>query len=610
VKIKHTLTLLAALLLAPLASVSAVDSLMPYTAETVPNNVIDLWKDVDARKEALETKVVKEWRENGIVCRYVIFKVGTFKGAESRIAAFYTFPEGMKGGPAFVWSHGGGQRAQRERGAYFAQQGYATLDINWGGREMVEGIKPNTDWGNVDPSQGPEFYPKAFRKHTKADFLPDEHTIDPVVSPRNGNWFLLTYAARRAITFLEQQPEVDPEKIGVTGFSMGGNITSYVAIDSRLKAVVPMVGGTGFITQDLPGLPGSGQARNYKDHAELFARTMESQSYWKHVKCPVLLLTASDDFHGIVDHAYASMAALPHENWRVSLKMHYNHDLGPEQWILVNLWFDKYLKGKTGNIPKTAESSLVIEAKENAAVFTVQPDQATQIKALDIYYSYDPNPRARFWKRAIDVQNNKGVWTTTLDVRPGLPLFVFANCTYPLEREHESFDGATSTFTLTSVEQRYLPEQWKLETLRNRARSEAMFSTFNGDWGATHNGGLLTYKFQDPDMKIPANDRALRLKLKGVKEKLSVRFRVTQNKFLTGVKEPKEDFVASVLLQPDDTEAVVRVHDFHGSKKQEMTDWNNISTLTLEFIQQGRPVQLKGKPMLQSLEWTVAKPSP
>ena len=218
------------------------DTFVPYTADTVPNNVVALWKVVDARKDALETEIVKEWSEDGVVCRYVIFKVGTFKGADSRIAAFYTFPEGARKAAAIVWAHGGGQRAELEHGKYFARHGYAMVDINWGGREIVEGIEKNTDWGAIDPSQGPRFYPGAKRKSTKQDFLPDEHTIDSVVSPRNGNWFMLAYAGRRAITFLEQQPEVDPNRIGFTGYSMGGNITSYVSIDPRLKAVVPMVG--------------------------------------------------------------------------------------------------------------------------------------------------------------------------------------------------------------------------------------------------------------------------------------------------------------------------------------------------------------------------------
>ena len=174
------------------------DSLAPFTLETVPRDVRQLWDPIDFGKDPLETSVVREWEEAGVTCRYVLFTVGTFKGKKSRCAAFYTFPTGMKKGPAFVWAHGGGQRADRQRGLWFARQGYATIDINWGGREMVPGIEPNTDWGAVDPSQGPRFYAAALRPQVKLNLLPDQHTIDPVVSPRNGNWFLLAYAGRRA----------------------------------------------------------------------------------------------------------------------------------------------------------------------------------------------------------------------------------------------------------------------------------------------------------------------------------------------------------------------------------------------------------------------------
>jgi hypothetical protein len=152
-----------------------------------------------------------------------------------------------------VWAHGGGQRADRHRGEYFARQGYASIDINWLGRPLEDGIDINTDWGNVDPTQGPRFYSKALRQGWKRSLLPDEYTIDTVSSPRNSNWFLLAVAARRGITFLEQQPEVNADRIGLSGFSMGGMITALTAIDSRLKAVVPFVGGTGFKYVDFPG---------------------------------------------------------------------------------------------------------------------------------------------------------------------------------------------------------------------------------------------------------------------------------------------------------------------------------------------------------------------
>jgi len=157
----------------------AEETFTPYQAGEVPQNATDLWKDYDPGSEDLDVKVIKEWKEGGVVTRYITFKVGTFKGADSRIAAYYSFPDNGKKNSAFVWCHGGGQRAERSRGVYFAKQGFATVDINWLERPMEKDIDENTDWGNVDPTQGPRFYSKALRKSWKRSLQPDEYTIDP-----------------------------------------------------------------------------------------------------------------------------------------------------------------------------------------------------------------------------------------------------------------------------------------------------------------------------------------------------------------------------------------------------------------------------------------------
>ena len=44
----------------------------------------------------------------------------------------------------------------------------------------------------------------------------------------------------RAIDYLLTRKEVDPENIGVTGFSGGGTVTSYLmALDDRVKVAIP-----------------------------------------------------------------------------------------------------------------------------------------------------------------------------------------------------------------------------------------------------------------------------------------------------------------------------------------------------------------------------------
>lgn len=107
---------------------------------------------------------------------------------------------------------------------------------------------PNTDWGAVDPAQ--QKVPGYF------NLQPGEKYLDDFESPRNNNWYLLTIGARRGLTFLKQQPEIDPARLGVYGHSMGGNLTMYVAgCDDRVKVAAPSVGGSGFRTYPWAPLP-------------------------------------------------------------------------------------------------------------------------------------------------------------------------------------------------------------------------------------------------------------------------------------------------------------------------------------------------------------------
>ncbi len=216
---------------------------LPFTSlanePNVPTTVMELFADFDPRHDPLDTKVVREWERESIVYRYVTFHIGTFKDKPARMAAVYAVPKGAEKLPGLLHLHGGGQRAFLHEVEFYAKRGYACLSINWGGREMEEANEgdANTDWGAVDPTQ--QNVPGYF------NLKPGGKYLDPVESPRNNNWYLLTLGARRGLTFLEQQPEVDPEKLGVYGHSMGGNLTVYVAgTDIRVKVAAPSVGGS------------------------------------------------------------------------------------------------------------------------------------------------------------------------------------------------------------------------------------------------------------------------------------------------------------------------------------------------------------------------------
>ncbi len=63
-------------------------------------------------------------------------------------------------------------------------------------------------------------------------------TLFPIGKPLSG---LQVYENMRAVDYLQSRPEVDPDKLGITGASGGGNQTMYAgAWDTRFKAVVPV----------------------------------------------------------------------------------------------------------------------------------------------------------------------------------------------------------------------------------------------------------------------------------------------------------------------------------------------------------------------------------
>ena len=115
----------------------------------------------------------------------------------------------------------------------------AEVKLFWEGKTDAPNYRVTTDWGAVDGYHAPSRNPK----NNFPSANPAPWTIDAVESPRNSPWFLCAIAARRALTFLEQQPEVDPERLGVYGHSMGGKLTVMASVDPRVKAAAPSCGG-------------------------------------------------------------------------------------------------------------------------------------------------------------------------------------------------------------------------------------------------------------------------------------------------------------------------------------------------------------------------------
>jgi len=411
-----------------------------FSLEAVPQSVAELWADFDPRRDPLAVEVIREWKEGGGIYRHVRYLIGTFKGKPARMAAIYGFPEGTKEKlPAVMHIHGGGQRAFLSEVKFLVGRGYAALSVNWGGSgngqppfNSPEGAQPgdpNTDWGAVDPTQLNVPGYDSLLPGPKQFFEDREH-------PKNNNWYLLTLGCRRGLTFLEQQPEVDAKRLGVHGYSMGGNLTMYVAgSDDRVKAAVPGVGGQGWRWQahDFNGVKAPPQNR-IKGDVELFRRTMSFESYAPRIQCPVLHRSATNDFHGWMDDVYRTNELIKNHPVRYSWVPHMNHQLRPEVAVTMPLWFDYFLKGGPA-LPATPRSELHLKSTDAVPMLRVTPDaQTLPIARVEIYYSIDADPRARFWRSAEVIQEGESHVGKLPLHSHDRPLFAFANVYHKLPK--------------------------------------------------------------------------------------------------------------------------------------------------------------------------------
>ena len=573
-----------------LAVPAAEESLPPLAAGRMPRTFEELWAGYDPAKEPLETEVLKQWEEDGVVLRVVRYRIGIFKGQKSTMAAVYGFPKDGAKLPGLVQIHGGGQFADYKAPLTNARRGYATISLAWAGRISAPGYTVNsdavalfwagktsdpaykltTDWGALDAYHAP----CRNEKNNFQTVAAAPWTLDAVESPRNNPWFLCTLAARRAVTFLQQQPEVDPQKLGVYGHSMGGKLTVMTAAaDSRIKAAAPSCGGLSDRPTDNP----------------LYRATINDDQSLKRIACPIIFLSPANDFHGRIDDLQTALGEIPSPEWRITCSAHHNHQDTAEYQVAGPLWFDQQLKG-TFQFPSTPEGALELKTPAAIPRFTVTPDSARPIVAVDIYYTQQgqmddkrndrDNTINRFWHRAKTTQRGNA-WTAELPLlTTDKPLWVYANALYTLEQPVTGAGYYYSVYTakhfnLSSRMRIATPDQLRAAGVKATAQPSRLIETFAEGWQkewftyeATDNWARRTHKVYDDVWLAPPA------------AKLALDIRSAQaNKLVVGL----DAYAAEVTLNGgSEWQSVVLASvDFRNAAGAPLGGWKGIKELRL-----------------------------
>jgi cephalosporin-C deacetylase-like acetyl esterase len=309
------------------------------------------------------------------------------------VFAYYAEPlKGKAPYPAILLVHGGGGKAFRAWVEHWGARGYHALAMDLSGN----GPAGRLEDGGPDQSDDTKF--KDFDDKTVSDMW-TYHAVAAIIRGHN---------------LLRSLPEVDKERIAVTGISWGGYLTCIVAgVDDRLKAAVPVY-GCGFLHENSVWK----DARFDKVDAERRTRwvnAFDPSKYLTRVTCPILFLNGTNDFAYPLDSYQKSydLVSGP-RTLSVRVRLPHGHIWKFEE---VDAFIDAHLR-KGDPLP-------ILSAMErNGETVSAKVMSATKIRGGKLHYAPEQGPwQKREWlSQAADVKN--GVVSATLPTSRPLVYFL------------------------------------------------------------------------------------------------------------------------------------------------------------------------------------------
>ncbi len=334
--------------------------------------------DVSALQQPLRCEVIDtiQVQESGtaVSLSSLYYSGEPWMGKSTRIFAYYARPaEARSKLPAMVLVHGGGGQAFPQWARIWAARGYAALAIDLGGRGRDR--SPLADGG---PDQSDEW--KFFRLK---EGVTNAWTYQSVA------------AVIRGVSALSAMPEVDPRRIGITGISWGGYLTSIVmSLDDRLKVAIPVY-GCGFLHENSVWLPHF--AKLSEDERKIWIENFEPSKYLSRCRIPVLWMNGTNDFAYPLDSYQKSYRSVRGPRTLcITVKMPHGHDAG---WARQEIYLFADTAFGVGNTKRLA---VLERPKIDDNIVTLHYRSEVPIQKVQIHWTTDLDKpwQQREWQTA------------------------------------------------------------------------------------------------------------------------------------------------------------------------------------------------------------------
>ncbi|WP_186292617.1 dienelactone hydrolase family protein [Mucilaginibacter corticis] len=335
--------------------------------------------------------------DEAIVTKEIVF---SSKNGVNKIYGIMAFPQRAGKFPGVLVIHAGDGNAQNAKGIIerLARKGYAAFAC-----DMAGFCNTNT----TPYSSGP----------WKATPAPDERPRFYLKNgPKSSSLVDAEVAGIEAFNLLRSQPNVDAEKMGITGYSWGSYSTTMLSglLGDKVKAAYAFW-GAGFFDK------GTYWKKIIEDLPDSIRTTwltyFDAGRRAPHIKANFFMEAAVNDTYFWVESVNATLQAIPKAKnhvWGPNV----NHREAPTSALMQGLFFDYNLKGLGSPFGHVAISD-VKSMKDSTKEVTIKLDipSGVAIKTVQVYYS-EPQARwdARKWMPLTATEKNKKTYTATIPV--------------------------------------------------------------------------------------------------------------------------------------------------------------------------------------------------
>ncbi len=216
-------------------------------------------------------------------------------------------------------------------------------------------------------------------------------------------WYEWGCAIRYVLNYLSTQKEIG--KIGGLGLAESATTLWHVAgFDNNLSCVAFTLNAGWLSYRGIRKYEGQVEPQ-FSDNTFKFHAGVEPQAYATHIKCPLLVLSATNSNEFDSDRVYDTVSRIDKEVYSsVHYSIGYTDRVSGEGYNNAVLFFDEYLKngGKKG-LPN--EPEIKIDFLDGKAIITVNADK-NNLKELCVFVSEGVvDPAKRSWVRINEVKS-------------------------------------------------------------------------------------------------------------------------------------------------------------------------------------------------------------